>query len=457
MDNLLASFRDPAGFVFTVGGIYYRQINQVYKATFEHFISSGLYQNLVDDNLIISFEEESINLSRNKLNFYKTIRPKQLKTITYSYEWSFSMLKDAALLTLKINQIALQHGMILKDANAYNVQFLDGKPIFIDTLSFEIYKHCNTWQAYRQFCEHFLAPLALMSQTEISLNKLLITHPGGISLELATKLLPFRSRLNLGLYLHIFLHARLGEKNKGKKQVKEKKHLINNLNQILENLGNTIKDLHIKHTKTNWNNYYEINVSKTYLENKKLFFERFISKTEAKTLVDLGANDGVFSLIASKYVNEVISIDADAFCVEYNYQTIKKQANDRILPLVIDIINPSPGIGWENLERISFWERVKPDVIMALALIHHLSITNYLPFEYLAAFFAKKAEYLIIEFVPTEDEKVQILLKNMSRSFEAYSYENFIQTFSQYYKIIEQLTLSPSNRILFLMQRHEKK
>ena len=156
-----SSFRDSSGFLFYENEILYRQINKSYSEHYEHLMKSGLYDSLIKENLLIPHEEVDVYVPL-KEKHYKTIQPKLIPFISYPYEWSFSQLKDAALLTLKIQKIAMKFDMILKDASVYNVQFLDGKPIFIDSLSFEKYEEGKPWKAYKQFCQHFLAPIALM-------------------------------------------------------------------------------------------------------------------------------------------------------------------------------------------------------------------------------------------------------------------------------------------------------
>ena len=200
------SYKDPCGFVFEFEGEIFRQVNLCAKEDYDFLMESGLYKKLVQNNLLVSHEEVSLKKEKDP-EVYKFIKPQQLKYITYPYEWSFSALKDAAVLTLKIQKMALAHKMTLKDASAYNIQFVNGRPVFIDTLSFERYKKDTPWSAYGQFCRHFLAPLALMSYTDISLNKLLISNIDGIPLETAQKLLPFNAKLNFGIFTHIVMHA----------------------------------------------------------------------------------------------------------------------------------------------------------------------------------------------------------------------------------------------------------
>ena len=201
------SFRDPSGFLFYRDGSIHRQINHSYQTDYDHFINSGLYESLVSAELLIPHQEwaQEDVLSDKP---YKIITPEQIPFISYPYEWCFSQLKDAALTTLKIQKQSLQMGMSLKDCSGYNIQFRRGRPTFIDTLSFEKYRDGQPWIAYNQFCQHFLAPLALMGYTDIRLNQLLRVHLDGIPLDIASKLLPFHTRFIFSLLSHIHLHAR---------------------------------------------------------------------------------------------------------------------------------------------------------------------------------------------------------------------------------------------------------
>ena len=207
-ERISSSFRDPSGFVFRRDGELLRQINRSYRPHYECLFNSGLYQAAVESQSLIPHEEICGPLTDAE-NGWKIIRPRPVGFVSYPYEWCFSQLKEAALLTLGIQKLALKHGMSLKDASAYNVQFDRGRPIFIDTLSFERYQEGNPWVAYRQACQHFLAPLALMSMRDVRLNQLLIANLDGVPLDLASKLLPARSRVRPSLLFHLHLHARM--------------------------------------------------------------------------------------------------------------------------------------------------------------------------------------------------------------------------------------------------------
>src|SRR6185503_16964008 len=200
--QLSASFRDPSGFLFSRGGVLYRQVNRKYEQEYARLMESGLYEKLVKAGLLIphlEVDEAPAESEVTRAFAYKIIQPERAPFISYPYEWSFGQLKDAALATLSIQRRALKVGMSLKDASAYNIQFVRGKPTLIDTLSFEIYKEGQPWVAYRQSCQHFLAPLALMALKDVRLNQLLRVYIDGVPLDLASGLLPAKTRLNFGL------------------------------------------------------------------------------------------------------------------------------------------------------------------------------------------------------------------------------------------------------------------
>ena len=256
MKAISSSFRDPSGFVFKENNSIYRTINNSYKKDYLNLIESGLYKNLVEKKLLIKHEE--LNKKVDNSCIFKIIKPIKIPFISYPYEWSFSQLKDAALLTLQIQKLALDHDMVLKDSNAYNVQFLNGKPIFIDTLSFEIYKEGSPWQAYKQFCQHFLAPLALMKYKEISLNKLFRIFIDGIPLNLASKILPFKTKFNFSLLAHIHLHSKYQKKYEAQNTKKKQTNSLSkkSMYALIDNLKSTISKLKYQTGSTEWANYY---------------------------------------------------------------------------------------------------------------------------------------------------------------------------------------------------------
>lgn len=438
-----SSFRDPSGYVFEEDGVIYRKISDTYKDTLMELGKSGLYDNLVDNRLMVPF----------KIISEDTIMPEMVKFISYPYEWSFSQLKDAALVTLEIAKRSLYRGMILKDASAYNIQFHKGRPMLIDHLSFEVYKEGEPWIAYKQFCEHFLAPLVLMSYKDVRLSQLLRIYIDGIPLDLTNSLLPLRTYFNPNLLLHIRAHSASQKRYADKSMRVKGKVGRNSLLGLIDNLESCIKKLEWKPKGTEWIDYYEGNSE--YIESKKKLVEEFLNKSNPKTVWDLGSNIGLFGRLTRA---QTISFDIDPACVELNYLTVKEKKESSILPLLLDLTNPSPGIGWENKERTTIWERGHADTILALALVHHLAISNNLPLNMIAGFLKNICNSLIIEFIPKSDPKIQKLLVTRKDIFPDYTQEAFEEEFGKLFTIQESKEIESSGRILYLMKegRNEK-
>lgn len=456
MNNLPAhpsSFKDPAGFIFIAEGIYYRQVNQAGSKDYSLLMSSGLYEKLISKNRLIRHTEID-TIKSDASQWFKTLQPEQLPLISYPYEWSFDQLKDAALLTLTIQKEALNYGMILKDATPFNIQWLNSKAIYIDTLSFEKHKEGEPWVAYKQFCECFLAPLLLMHYRGNELNKLLVSFPNGIPLPIVSSLLPFKTRFHLNLYLHIHLQAKMQKKGADDKQ-QNKRHLsTTQLINIIESLRHLIKKLSASCAKTTWNNYYDETIlSNDYLMHKQELVKSFLTPLTFNSLTDLGANKGEFSLQFKDTASKIVAADFDASCINELYLHIKSQKLNNIFPLVIDLANPSPAIGWANKERNSFWDRINTEVILALALVHHLAISFNISFAMMAERFSQKTKYLLIEFVPKGDPKVQQLLSHRKDVFENYDQTTFENSFLVYFEILNKETIQTTNRILYLMKR----
>lgn len=452
--KITSSFRDPSGFLFYQKDRLLRQINKSYQENYDLIISSGLWEKLKNEKLIIDHEELS-DFKELPEEAYKIIAPKLIPFISYPYEWSFSQLKDAALLTLKIQKIAMDHGLSLKDANAYNVQFYQGAPILIDSLSLEKTALDKPWVAYKQFCQHFLAPLALMKYRDLRLNQLLRDFIDGIPLDLANGLLPAGSRFNLPILTHIHLHAK-SQKHYADKGIKAFQKTIKKqaIYALIDSLENAIKSLKISRQQTEWEKYYSFtNYSESSFEEKKKIVTEYLKKIHPQNVWDLGGNTGVFSRLASNQGINTLSFDIDMLAIDKSYQQVKKEGETNILPLFIDLSNPSPDLGWANQERDSLIKRGPADLVMALALIHHLAISNNLPFENIAQFFAKVANNLIIEFVPKSDSQVQKLLSSREDIFKDYNQKMFENVFSKYFSILETKAIKESQRIIYLMSK----
>jgi len=451
-----ASFRDPSGFLFWRDGILYRQINQQYQDNYSLLMESGLYQSLVDKDLLIPHDEVDSEPFEGE-NAYRIIRPNRIPFISYPYEWSFGQLKDAALITLAIQQHSLDFGMTLKDSSAYNIQFYWGKPVLIDTLSFEKYDEKKPWIAYRQFCQHFLAPLALMSLRDVRLNQLLRIYIDGIPLDLASKLLPGRTYFNFPLLTHIHLHAIAQKRYAGRKiDLNSSNQEVNKTGMlgILSSLETIINKLDWNPEGTEWVDYDSThNYTDTSFKHKNKIVKTYLERVSPDTVWDLGANTGVFSRLASQQKINTVAFDIDPGAVEVNYRKCIANNEEFITPLVLDLTNPSPNLGWHNQERQSLIKRGSPDLLLALALVHHLAIANNVSFDLIARLMADLSPWLIIEFVPKDDPQSQRLLSSREDIFVDYSQKEFEKIFGIYYQIEDSVVINNTKRKLYLMKR----
>ena len=448
------SFRDPSGFVFRRGGILYRQVNKSYKDNYDLLMSSGLYRELTEKGLLVAHREIDAPPVQKEIA-YKVIQPDPVPFVSYPYEWCFSQLKDAALATLEIQKIALQFGMVLKDASAFNILFIGCRPVFIDSLSFEAYEKGLPWVAYRQFCQHFFSPVALMSMKDLSLGRLLSIFLDGIPLDLTSKLLPVRSRFKMSVLTHIHLHAKAQSKYQGKAMRPEHKGRVSKMGLlgIIDSLESSIRKMALKKGKTVWGDYYNAtNYSTESFDHKKAIVDGFIKRAAPRNLWDLGANTGMFSKIASENKVQTVSFDSDPIAIERMYLECRNVKENKILPLMMDLTNPSAAIGWASHERMSFVERGPVDMVMALALIHHLAIGNNVPIESIAEFFGRLCRFLIIEFVPKQDSQVQHMLASREDIFNKYTIEVFEHEFSRLFNIIDTVNVKDSARTMYLME-----
>jgi len=334
--------------------------------------------------------------------------------------------------------------------------------VLIDTLSFERYDEGKPWIAYRQFCQHFLAPLALMSRTDIRLSALLRTHIDGIPLDLASRLLPRLTWLNPGLMAHIHLHG--AAQKKYEDDTSATVRTPGNVSRmavlgLIDSLESTIANLSWKPEGTTWTAYYaNTNYSDRAMEGKKRTVAEMFEQINPTphTVWDLGANTGLFSRIASGHNAQTVAWDIDPAAVEKNYLQCRETNEKCLLPLLGDLTNPSPDLGWALRERQSILRRGPVDLVMALALIHHLAIGNNVPLGRVASFLASIGKWVIVEFVPKSDSQVRRLLATREDIFVGYTQEQFESDFGPYFSCVAQLPVPDSERTLYLMRTLQK-
>jgi hypothetical protein len=458
-ERLASSFRDPSGFMFFREGSLYRQVNQSYSEDYDLLLGSGLYEQLVKAGRLIPHREVAINPAEPELS-YKVIQPELVPFVSYPYEWSFGQLREAALATLAVQGHALECGLCLKDSSAYNMQFYNGKAALIDSLSFEKYREGEPWIAYRQFCQHFLAPLALMTYQDVRLGQLLRVYVDGIPLDLARRLLPRRALLDFGLFTHIFLHAsaqrRYADSPLGRQGARKLRMSRRAMLGLMQSLKTAVRRMKWRPLGTEWARYYETtNYTDAAIAHKKQLVSQWVRRTNPRLIWDFGANTGIFSRLAGQSGAYVVAFDIDPAAVEQNYRQVKALKEKNVLPLLLDLTNPSPGIGWGHRERSSLAERGPVDMVLALALVHHLAISNNLPLPQLAGFFSDLCRWLIVEFVPRSDSQAQKLLRTREDIFSNYTQSAFELAFGAQFDIREATMVRDSGRCLYLMERRQ--
>jgi hypothetical protein len=452
------SFRDPSGMVFRRRNKLLRQVNSCYQKQYDTLMSCGLYDELVKKKLLISHTETDEKIIYGQA--YKVIESELVPLISYPYEWCFGQFKDAALCTLQIHRKALEHGMILKDASAYNIQFMCGKAIHIDTLSFDFYKEGEPWVAYGQFCRHLLAPLFLMAYTDIRLSQLMRIYIDGIPLDLASKLLKGKSGFAVKSHIHwhaksVVKHGQAGQSaNTSTRQMKISKF---QMTAMIDSLIRIVEKLELRGVQTEWGDYYaHTNYSDSAADSKKSIVADYLNSLSPAVTWDFGANDGTYSRLALTDANKfVVSFDIDPIAVERNHTAVR-YSGENMLPLLLDLTNPSPAIGFANRERGLLITRQKPDCILMLAVIHHLAISNNLPLGMIAEWLASLSENLIIEFVPKSDSQVKVLLATRDDIFPDYTEQGFEAAFGKWFDVVEKKQVAESERAVYLMKGREK-
>lgn len=452
------SYKDPTARVIQKDGLYYRLITYNYKTEYDHLMQSGLYDQLSQKGIIISHTEIPNDLvtDNNKAqhSLYKTLLPDQITFQSYPFEWSYSQWRKAIITFLQINLISLKFGMVLKDATPFNFYIKEGKAVLLDTSSFSFFKDGDKWNAYNQFCQMFLGPIVLMHYYGQKWSRIMRVNLRGLPLPFVSKVLPLKSWFNINVLLHLHLHGKYSNKNGGSAK-QSQGFSIAKLESMIDILLSTIQKWDKPFQFENhWASYYDKEIeSKNYLAHKEEVLNQWLNELTPKSVLDLGANTGKFSLIAEKYCKKVIAIESDDLCVDI-LDTLVEKEKKSIYPLVMDLVESTSNIGALNKEYESIYARANSELVAALALIHHLYFNNQLSFsligEMLSIFSSK---YLIVEFIPKTDNKVALLMNGKIIDSNDYTIENFIDSMSTRFKINEQIALNDSERTLFLLEK----
>jgi hypothetical protein len=443
------SFKDRAARVVKKEGQYIRYIFPVYQPEYDHLMASGLYSNLVEQQLLIPHEE----LETSEKDVYKIIHPEQIDFISLPFEWCYAQWRKALLTYLEINLQAIEHGMILKDATPYNFYFKGGEAILFDTSSFTFFKEPDYWNSYRQFCEEMLGPFALIHYKGLRWGRLSLASHQGLPLDFISHNLPAKSWLNLTCLLHLHLHAKAYHKpSNGKDGSKgfTKEKLI----EVFKMIKSTIENWEDYYRyPAYWEDYYDNDIeTPEYLADKENTIKEILREIKPARVLDQGANTGKFSEIACEFADKVIALEFDKDCVDLIERKITETKNEKLFTLLGDLSQTSPDFGLLGKEHPSIFKRAKSDLVMALALVHHLALTKLIPFELITdLLFEFSSKYVLVEFIEKTDRKViQLLHKNPRYYPSKQEFEKLIQ---QKFRIVKQKTLAMSVRTLYLLEK----
>ena len=447
------SFRDPTSRVLVRGRDIFRTLSETALADFETVEGTAFFKAALADGRIIATERSDERIPGNPA---AVLRHERVPVVTYPYEWTFTMLRDAALLQLELLGAALEEGVTSKDASSYNVQFHGAQPTFIDVGSFEKSRPGEPWYGYRQFCELFLYPLMLQAYKDVPFHTWLRGSVDGISPQDMHELMSLRDHFRKGVFTHVHLHAKLQAKyGDSRRDVKGEVAKAGFKDELVKanvrRLTKVVGGLQWKAAASEWADYRADNSYDDADTAAKVAFVEKVCAGRPRTLVwDVGANDGRFSRIAAEHSELVLALDADHLVVDRLYQTLRRENERRILPLVMDLANPSPGLGWRGVERRPLADRGRPDLVLCLAVIHHLAISRMVPLSEFTGWLAGLGGEVVIEFPTRDDPQVQRLLRNKRAGiFDNYDVEPMERALADHFTITGREELPSGRRILY--------
>jgi hypothetical protein len=454
-----ASFRDPDGAVFYADGEVLRGLSEQGASDWKRLCSSEFFPRLVDAGKVVRTEEydREAPLSPRGTPWATVLRHQAVPVVSYPYEWPFAMLRDAAVLQLDVLLAALDDGMSLKDGSAYNTQFIGARPTFIDIGSFET--TAGPWPGYRQFCQTMLFPLLVQAHLRMPYQALLRGSVDGLSAVAVSGLFSGLNRFRRGVLRNVILHSALENRTTSSSQETRKNLTKAGYNVELakataRNLRKLVLHLDVGKRSSTWSSYRNTcSYDDADTQAKEGFVHAALAERQAGLVLDLGANDGAYSRLAAEHADYVVAVDGDEAVVDSLYRQLHEEGREDILPLVMNLADPSGGLGWRNSERMAFSERVKPDLVLALALVHHLAIGANVPLPQVVDWLTSFGARLVAEFVHVEDPMVKRLLANKPEGlFNDYRRESFEALLAERCRIVRRESLPQGTRTLYLLE-----
>lgn len=453
------SFRDRSSHVYHAGGRIFRALSPEAHAGFRRVVESGLWGDLEARGVVVrtrDLERSEWPEGLSEEGWAAVLEHERIPFVSYPYEWTFEMLRDAALLQLDLLAAALDRDLTFKDATPYNFQFVGTRPVLIDVPSLEPYTPGAPWVGYRQFCSQFLIPLLLEAYRGLPCNRLLRGHLEGVDPVDASGAFSVRDLFRPGVFKHVTLHAKAEARFVGTDRNVTRdlssagfgKQLIQHNVRSLEKV---VRGLSPRRKPSVWVDYREVN---SYLEDERAVKTEVVREAvrslSPELVWDLGANTGEYSRLAADAGVRVVAMDADRGTVERLYLEEKKRGENRILPLVVDLTDPSPGLGWRSRERRPVWERGRPDLVLALALVHHLVLGANVQMAEVVEWLAQVGRNLVIEFVDKSDPQARRLLLNKVDQFPDYTVAEFESLLSRHYTVQRRVELKSGGRVLYV-------
>jgi SAM-dependent methyltransferase len=453
------SFRDPDSAVFTADGKVLRGLSGRAAADYERLSGTSFFPRLVGSGQIVrtAVHEGDAPPSPRGAPWTRVLEHERVPVVSYPYEWPFAMLREAASLQLDVLIAALGEGISLKDGTAYNVQFFGSRPTFIDIGSFE--PASGPWPGYRQFCQTMLFPLMVQAHLGVPFQPLLRGSIDGLTPSQVAGMFSGLRRFRKGVVRNVTLHSVLERRvttasEQVKSELKDSGFSADLAKATAKNLAKLVSGLEVARRGSTWSDYRDTcSYSDADAQAKRAFVRSAIAGGDAGLVLDLGANDGVYSSLASEQADYVVAIDGDEMVIDRLYRRLRAERNENVLPLVMNLVDPSGGVGWRNRERAAFADRVRPDVTLALALVHHLAIAANVPLPEVVSWLRSFGGRLVVEFVHVDDVQVQRLLANKPAGlFDDYRREAFEALLAEQFLVHEQQSLPGGSRTLYLAE-----
>jgi hypothetical protein len=460
------SFRDPDSAVFHQDGRVLRGLSGRAADDWDRLSATRFFPRLTEAGQIVgtTVHEGEAPASPRGARWARVLEHERIPVVSYPYEWPFAMLRAAAVLHLEVLAAALDEGMSLKDGTAYNVQFVGSRPTFIDVGSFE--PSSGPWPGYRQFCQTMLFPLLVQAHLGTPYQPFLRGSVDGLTASDVTGMFSGLRRFRKGVLRNVTLHSVLERKvttasETVKADLKSSGFSTELAKATTKNLLKLVQGLEVAKRGSAgdddhsvWSDYRDTcSYSDADATAKRAFVRAALAEGESRVVLDLGANDGEYSMSAAERADHVVAVDGDERVVDLLYRRLRAGGDEKVLPLVMNLTDPSGGIGWRNRERAPFLDRVRPDLTLALALVHHLTIAANVPLPEVVMWLAAFGGRTVVEFPHTDDVQVQRLLANKPAGlFDDYRRDAFETLLSERFLVHRQETLPAGTRTIYLVE-----